>query len=1525
IWTNACYPNVYGADGRWLFPTKWAVAHFAADIWDIEANGPFDKNSPLRDEGSYFALFPEYPFAGAYYPSPNANHIRVTDPAKYPGAKIYNHDNDGPPYELWGSTNNVFEVPEDFVGAFETNDLIHRYYMARGIGVAEYASEHIAIGIDGGTFSLTAPYDNVVTVYEYDQSSNPVLEDQLIGPGIVLTGPFSQGLRVVTDDSVELCNVRLPLVFQDNYSEYADILASAQRSDLQYHPELDAWHGHNYELEDIPGKTRVLSSLASLLAVDNISASDDPDILVSMANTAYRHGGFGAVSRYIDSLGGQRPQSTNYLQALMDLETTGSGDFSNTPIAGNYFLALQHVKDGTPGPALPLLDDLLAQKPGAIRPRLLRAYLNADINEALAVVTINPGSIEAWTVLNEPDYPGASDKLSGLLDQNMHATYRMNDFIDEIQNGNWRHERRFEYANTWWEQVATSMPEFPSALEYIPGGVNQPPTVALTSPSNYDHFSEFSDINISATADDIDGSVTVVEFYEGATLLGTDNTAPYSFTWSSVAAGSYTLTAIARDNQSEPTTSDPVYITVGDVQAGLFQEQFGVCVMEAENAHRVDQRSDVTNWTNSTSVAGFVGNGYMIVPEGTGGGDNTWETNCELAFDVYISTPGTYRIAVRYRATGGTSNSAKYGVDGVVAHESDFWEIVTSWSWFHGANPLGYLDAGPHTVQIRRREDGWQVDRVMIAINSTDFPAHLSNVDGPAESPLTGGGNELPTVSITAPAEGSTFDEPADITVAVNATDTDGSISLVEFYEGVTKLGEDSSAPYEYLWTAVPEGNYSLTAKATDNDGGETVSDAINISVVTNQPPTVVLTAPVDGAGFAEGADISLAADAADIDGSVALVEFFEGAAKLGEDTSAPFQYTWTTAPSGIYDLTARASDNDGAVSGSPVVQITVGNVPPVADAGDDLVDIAERTGVTLDGSGSGDLYGDPLVFQWTQAAGKPVILDDPGAMSPSFTSPSLVNPDTLEFQLIVDDGMYSDTDTVAVSVHGAYENLDFDYRTLSGTGTIPYRLFIPPEVAGPAPIPLVVFLHGAGGRGTDNNQQIDEYRAVREWAQPAAQAAHPCLVAAPQCPGSARWSNLCNPWPDPLADPPLSWGDCWSVGSHWQVEEVEPMTLALEMIDSLKMEFNVDPDRVYIVGRSMGGYGTWDAIARRPDLFAAAIPICGAGALAKADVLTGMGIWAFHGDADGTVPVSGSRDMVDAIGAAGGTPRYTEFPGAGHSITSLVWDTPGIIEWTHAHVKGDLTPPSIPTAFDASPAGPRALALSWEASQDLESGVPQYAVFRDGQFLGALFGLSYADNNLNVNTTYTYEIFAVNGSALKSDPCGPYSVTTTDASETGAFIQDAGSDGIVCFEIENFHTYVQQGNHDWTLTTGQSGYSGSGALEATPNSGTNNNTGYLTGSPRCDFVVDFAHTGAHYVWARGIGASGSDDSYHAGLDNTELSTCDRISSFGTSWTWSKATMDGSDATFDVPSTGEHTFNVWMREDGARIDKIVIT
>jgi len=184
-------------------------------------------------------------------------------------------------------------------------------------------------------------------------------------------------------------------------------------------------------------------------------------------------------------------------------------------------------------------------------------------------------------------------------------------------------------------------------------------------------------------------------------------------------------------------------------------------------------------------------------------------------------------------------------------------------------------------------------------------------------------GNAAPTVSLTAPANNASFSTGATVSLTASASDSDGTVQKLEFFQGTTKLGEDTSAPFAWSWSNVPAGSYILTAKATDNGGATSTSAAVNITV-GNANPSVALTSPLNSATFTAPATIALAATASDADGTITQVDFYAGSTLLGTDTSSPYTYNWTNVSSGNYILTARATDNGGAVTTSATVTITV-------------------------------------------------------------------------------------------------------------------------------------------------------------------------------------------------------------------------------------------------------------------------------------------------------------------------------------------------------------------------------------------------------------------------------------------------------------------------------------------------------------------------------------------------------------------------------------------------------------------------
>ena len=220
---------------------------------------------------------------------------------------------------------------------------------------------------------------------------------------------------------------------------------------------------------------------------------------------------------------------------------------------------------------------------------------------------------------------------------------------------------------------------------------------------------------------------------------------------------------------------------------------------------------------------------------------------------------------------------------------------------------------------------------------------------------------------------------------------------------------------------------------------------------------------------------------------------------------------------------------------------------------------------------------------------------------------------------------------------------------------TMDYRLFVPADYDSRKENPLLLILHGAGARGGDNLRQLTHWNAG--WTDDAVQAKHPCIILMPQCQLNQKWADV-KSWRDgsySFHDLPLS----------------NPLRLAKEILGKTIEEHSVDRSRIYVMGASMGGYGTWNIIMRYPNLFAAAVPICGAGDPAMGPILTDLPIWAFHGDEDKTVPFSGSTDMLDSIREAGGKKmKLKAYPGMGHGSYHFAWKEGALVDWVFAQKK---------------------------------------------------------------------------------------------------------------------------------------------------------------------------------------------------------------------------------------------------------------
>ncbi|RUT79121.1 prolyl oligopeptidase family serine peptidase [Ancylomarina longa] len=194
------------------------------------------------------------------------------------------------------------------------------------------------------------------------------------------------------------------------------------------------------------------------------------------------------------------------------------------------------------------------------------------------------------------------------------------------------------------------------------------------------------------------------------------------------------------------------------------------------------------------------------------------------------------------------------------------------------------------------------------------------------------------------------------------------------------------------------------------------------------------------------------------------------------------------------------------------------------------------------------------------------------------------------------------------------------------------YRL-LSPDYNTTRKFPLIVFLHGSGERGSDNEAQLKW--GVLNFATDEALSLHPAFVIAPQCPKEEQWANYYQ-------------NDSTGVFLMKSTPS-KSMNLLVDLIHQFVRTHAVDRNRIYITGLSMGGYGTYDAIERYPNLFAAAVPVCGAGDSSKAESIAHIPIWIFHGAEDPAVNCLYSLDMLNALVKAGAHPGFTQYPEVGH------------------------------------------------------------------------------------------------------------------------------------------------------------------------------------------------------------------------------------------------------------------------------------
>jgi len=216
---------------------------------------------------------------------------------------------------------------------------------------------------------------------------------------------------------------------------------------------------------------------------------------------------------------------------------------------------------------------------------------------------------------------------------------------------------------------------------------------------------------------------------------------------------------------------------------------------------------------------------------------------------------------------------------------------------------------------------------------------------------------------------------------------------------------------------------------------------------------------------------------------------------------------------------------------------------------------------------------------------------------------------------------------------------------------TLLYRLYAPQTNK---KIPLIVFFHGVGERGNDNMSQLINgvpliYKNISALKQP-------CFIMAPQCPLQYKWANV----------------KFDTIAQAQDSIPQKPLLMVVQAIDQLLKNYQIDSNRIYVMGLSMGGFAVWDIITRYPHEFAAAVPVCGGGDENKAALIAHLPVWAFHGAKDKVVKVERSRNMIAAMRRAGGKPVYTEYKDMGHGCWNKAFSEEAMYKWLFLQKKSN-------------------------------------------------------------------------------------------------------------------------------------------------------------------------------------------------------------------------------------------------------------
>lgn len=463
---------------------------------------------------------------------------------------------------------------------------------------------------------------------------------------------------------------------------------------------------------------------------------------------------------------------------------------------------------------------------------------------------------------------------------------------------------------------------------------NQSPVVAITVPADGSRFVVPATVSVTVEASDPEGQLSRIDLYQGGEVVRTANASPAVFAFSDLPVGMHTFQARAVDEagavgESTPITIEmqpnlvPTVAITAPANGSIYLAPATVTVtVEANDPEgqlaRVDlYRGGTLVGTANTSPASFP---FSDLPVGT-------HTFVARALDGAGQTAESAPVTIEVRPNQVPTVAITAPTDGTVfvipatvqitVQASDPEGQLARIELYRGGVLVGEADASPASFTFSDLPAGAHVfvAKAVDAAGGTGESAPVTLQLRPPDLP--------PVVTITAPANASSFEVPATVLVTVEATDAEGQLTRIELYRDGALVGTQTASPASFPVSDLPVGTYTFVARAMDAAGGVGESVPVTIQMrPANQLPVVTITAPTNGSRFVVPATVTFSVQASDPEGRLSRVELYRGGALVGTQTTSPAEFVFSDLPVGSHVFQAKAVDEEGGVGESAPVTI---------------------------------------------------------------------------------------------------------------------------------------------------------------------------------------------------------------------------------------------------------------------------------------------------------------------------------------------------------------------------------------------------------------------------------------------------------------------------------------------------------------------------------------------------------------------------------------------------------------------------